>query len=152
MKIAKPFMGGHVRHRSTLLCAALALLSAGTAMAEPIDLPGSIADDSEWLTVHARPAHRRPVDAQSRELSEIALIAHRVSYAGLDLATQADVVKLRKQIAESAQKACEQLSALAPLGAIDLASCIRDAIRHATERADRVIAVAIVEHEFESAL
>jgi UrcA family protein len=149
MKIANP---ERVRHRSTLVCAALALLSAGTALADPVDLPGGGTDESEWLAVDTRPAHRRPVDGQSRGSAEIAFIAHRVSYSDLDLATPADVVELRERIAASAQAACEQLAALVPLADLDTASCVRDAIRDATERADGVIAMAIVEREFASAL
>jgi hypothetical protein len=64
----------------------------------------------------------------------------------------ADVVELRKRIAESAQTACEQLAALVLLADLDTASCVREAIRDATERADKLIAMAIVEHEFESAI
>jgi UrcA family protein len=142
-------MTGHVRDRSKLLCAALALLGAGTSIA---DLPGGGTTESEWLTVDAAPVHRRPVDGQSRGYTDFAFITYRVSYAGLHLAVHADVVELRKRIAESAQTACEQLATLVPLADLDTASCVRDAIRDATERADRVIAMAIVEHEFESAI
>jgi UrcA family protein len=138
--------------RSTLLCAALALLSAGTSIAEPVDLLGGGTDEPGWLTVYAPSAHRRPVDGRSRGSTEIVFIAHRVSYAGLDLAMHADVVELRTRIAEGAQTACEQLAALVPPADFDTASCVRNAIREATERADRVIAMAIVEHEFASAI
>jgi UrcA family protein len=138
--------------RSTLLCAALALLSAGTSIAEPVDLLGGGTDEPGWLTVYAPSAHRRPVDGRSRGSTEIVFIAHRVSYAGLDLAMHADVVELRKRIAKSAQTACEQLAALYPLADFDTASRVRDAIHDATVRADRVIAMAIVEHEFASAI
>jgi UrcA family protein len=138
--------------RSTLLCAALALLGAGTSIAEPVDLPGGGTEESEWLRVHAAPVHRRPVDGRSRGSTEIPFITYRVSYAGLDLAMHADVVELRKRIAESAQTACEQLAALVLLADLDTASCVREAIRDATERADKLIAMAIVEHEFESAI
>jgi UrcA family protein len=150
--IANTLMRGHMRDRSTLLCAAVALLGAGASVAEPVDLPGGGTGESESLTVDAPPVHRRLVDGRRRGSTEIVFITHRVSYAGLDLAMHAGVVELRRRIAESAQAACKQLPALAPLADFDTASCVRDAIRDATERADRVIAMAIVEHEFASAL
>jgi UrcA family protein len=114
-----------MRYRATLLCTALALLGTGASLA----------------------AERR-----NRGSTETAFVTQRVTYAGLDLAVQADAVALRQRIAASARAACEELAELVPLANLDTRACVRDAIRDAAKRADRVIAMAIVEHEFASAL
>lgn len=122
-------------------------LSGAASFAEADRQPGGAEDEPGFLTVHAPRVLRRPTDQRARSNEELVYIAHRVSYAGLDLAMHADVLELRKRIVESANVACEQLAALSPLADLDTAACVRDAIDDAMERARAVVAAAMAAHE-----
>jgi UrcA family protein len=137
-----------VKQHSNMLSAVLALFCAVTAFTA---CGGDVNDvtNEPWLTVRALRVPRLPGEGTpTHESTDLVFLAHRVSYAGLDLAMREDILELRKRITESAQTACNQLAVLFPLADLDTSSCVREAIRDATERADRVIAMAIVDHEF----
>jgi UrcA family protein len=126
-----------------------ALFACGTVLAESTSNT-HVVDESGWLTVHAPRVFRRPIDgAAGRSNTELVAIAHRVSYAGLDLAMHADVLELRKRIGESARTGCEQLAALSPLANLDTARCVREAVEDATARANKLVAAAIEAYETE---
>jgi UrcA family protein len=105
-------------------------------------------DEQGWLTVHAPRVFRQPADGRGEvATNELVGIAHRVNYAGLDLAMHADVLELRKRITESAQNACEQLDVLSPLADLDTARCVREAVEEASVRMNELVAAAIAEYE-----
>lgn len=126
-----------------------ALLACGGVFADPTPVK-NVADEIGWLTVHAPRVFRRPVDANTGgATTEWVAIARRVSYADLDLAMHADVLELRKRIDESARTGCQQLAALSPLADLDTASCVREAVREALERAEALVAAAMGTHHTE---
>jgi UrcA family protein len=130
--------------RSKFLYTCLALLGGSSVFAEPDRPTQSVEDESGWLTVQAPRVFRLPADGRaSGTNNELVAIAHRVSYAGLDLAMHADVLELRRRIVESAQTGCEQLAALSPLADLDTPTCVRDAIEDAMARAQKVVAAAM---------
>jgi UrcA family protein len=136
--------------RAKLLYGCLALLGGNSVFAEPDRPTQNIDDESGWLTVQAPRVFRRPADGRARGTNnELVAIAHRVSYAGLDLAMHADVLELRRRIVESAHTGCEQLAALSPLADLDAATCAREAIDDAMARAQKVVAAAMQDHEAE---
>jgi len=77
---------------------------------------------------------------------EVVTIAHHVSYADLDLTTQAGQTALDSRIADSAKQACDQLEALYPPAQfpVDPANkdCLKTAIDGAMTQAAAAIAAA----------
>jgi UrcA family protein len=139
-----------MNNRLKLLCGCLTLLAGNPVSAEPDSPTQNVEDESGWLTVYAPRVFRRPADRRASGTNdELVSIAHRVSYAGLDLAMHGDVLELRRRIVESAQTGCEQLAALSPLADLDTANCAREAIEDAMVRARKVVAAAMAAYDAE---
>ena len=77
--------------------------------------------------------------------TELVTVAHRVSYADLDLATHSGAVALKRRVEDAARMACEQLDKLYPNEEPELPRCIHQAVRQASRQVDRAIIAA--EHQ-----
>ena len=74
---------------------------------------------------------------------EVVTIAHHVSYADLDLTTQAGQTALDSRIADSAKQACDQLEALYPPAQFPVDPANKDCLKTAVDGALAQAATAI---------
>ena len=72
-------------------------------------------------------------------VSEIT-VRSRVSYADLDLTSDAGVQALKDRIREAAAGACKEMNVRVPAEGSSVESCTRDAVKSAMVEADKVIA------------
>ena len=97
----------------------------------------------EEITVVApRQVTREVVGRSSSTGADIELVSltRRVSYADLDLALHADVMKLEERINDTAREACDQLERLYPVASRDNRDCVGQAVGGAMQRVNEVIA------------
>ena len=69
-------------------------------------------------------------------------ITHRVSYADLDLKTEAGARALKRRVKETARLACKQLDDLYPLEEKNAPECTRETIAKASLQVENAIAAA----------
>lgn len=69
-------------------------------------------------------------------------VTHRVSYADLDLATQAGAAALETRVKETALAACKQLDQLYPLEAKNERECASTTVAQASHQVESAIAAA----------
>lgn len=77
--------------------------------------------------------------------TELVTVAHRVSYADLNLATHSGAMALKRRVESAARQACEQLDKLYPNEEPELPRCIHRAVNQASRQVDRAIITA--EHQ-----
>lgn len=70
---------------------------------------------------------------------ELISLTRRVSYADLNLAMHADVMKLEQRINDTAKEACGQLAQMYPLADPKTPNCVRQAVDGAMKQAQKVI-------------
>jgi UrcA family protein len=73
-------------------------------------------------------------------------LTRRVSYADLNLATNADVVELEERIEATARLACGQLAEMFPLSDPNTPDCVREAVAGAKAQADEAVAAVSKQH------
>ena len=129
-----------LRHR--LAFPVLALLSA------TVCLPAAaLADNAmETITITAGVMTKTVIEHSAVGVpTELVTVAHRVSYADLNLATHSGAVALKRRVETAARLACEQLDKLYPNEEPELPRCIHKAVKQASSQVDRAIITA--EHQ-----
>lgn len=118
-------------------------LAAGVLLAAaPLAARGATTR-TELLTVTAPRVMRRVVGHTiDGGKIEVYSLSRRVSYADLDLALEADVVKLKDRIDAAAQDVCRELGQRYPLIPQHGARCVHNAIKGAMAQAHTAIAAA----------
>ena len=87
----------------------------------------------------------RGISSSSMSKVEIVELKRTVSFADLDLSSEADVMMLEQRIETVAQDSCEKLSDMFPLdrsSKSELRYCMNEAIESALEAKERAIAAA----------
>jgi UrcA family protein len=119
----------------------LAVAAAATAM---ITTLAFAAEQTEGVTVEAvrqaKVVGRTPSGVPIEELT----LKRTVSYADLDLKTQAGAAELEKRVKDTAKAACDELDALYPLTKSEGPVCVKRATDGAMVMVRRAIAVAAV--------
>lgn len=101
------------------------------------------ADELPTITIGAGVVTKTNIGTSSSGVPlEKVTVTHRVSYADLDLATEARAVELQKRVRETARAACRQLHELYPLEANDAQGCVKMTLASATAQVDNAIAAA----------
>jgi UrcA family protein len=104
--------------------------------------------------VLSAPSHGQPVETVTVEAAREVKVAQtttgipvseitvrtRVSYADLDLATDAGAKALKDRIREAAASACKEMDVRVPAEGSSVEACIGDAVKPALAEADRAIA------------
>lgn len=118
-------------------------LAAGAALAAAPPVARRATARTELLTVTA-PRMMRRVVGRTEDGGKIELysLSRTVSYADLNLALEADVVKLQDRIDAAAQDVCRELGRQDPLIQLHDGHCVHNAIAGAMAQAHRVIAAA----------
>jgi UrcA family protein len=123
-----------ILHRAgpAILAAGLCLTAAALA-AEPLPT----------ITIGAGVVTREVISRSASGVPmEKVTLTHRVSYADLDLATEAGAAALRKRVQETARTACKQLDELYPLEAKNRWECTKAATADASAQVESAIAAA----------
>ncbi len=115
------------------------LLAAGLCLTGP-----ALADSPKTITINAGVLTRTVVDyaASTRAPIENVTITRRVSYADLDLSTQAGAAALERRVKEAASAGCKQLDNLYPLEDKEARECTRMAVAEASPQVLHALAVA----------
>ena len=111
-----------------------ALLAAGCSIAAP-----AVGQQMETLTVEAAREVKMAQTVTGIPVSEITVRSH-VSYADLDLTTDAGVKALKDRIRAAASGACKEMNVRVPAEGSSVETCTRDAVKTAMLQADTVIA------------
>jgi UrcA family protein len=118
----------------------LAVVAAAAAMVSTL----ALAQQTEGVTVEAvrqaKIVGRTPSGVPIEELT----LKRTVSYADLDLKTQAGAAELEKRVKETAKAACDELDTLYPLTKSEGPVCVKRATDGAMVMVRRAIAVAAV--------
>lgn len=122
-----------------------AILAAGLCLTA-----SAFADELPTITIGAGVMTRTPLGTSSSgvPLEEIT-VTHRVSYADLDLATQAGAAELKRRVEATARAACRQLDELYPLEAKNIRECTRISLAKASPQVENAIAGAAKEAKAE---
>ena len=122
-----------------------ALLVAGLCLTAP-----AFADDLPTITIGAGVMTKTNIGMSSSGLPlEEVTVTHRVSYADLNLATQAGAAELQRRVKETARAACKQLDELYPLESKNARQCMKAAIAKASPQVENAIAGATKEAKAE---
>jgi len=124
-------MGTRFAARRTSLCA---LLAAGCGIAAP-----AVGQPMETLTVEAAREVKVAQTVTGIPVSEIT-VRSRVSFADLDLTTDAGVKTLKDRIRAAATGACKEMNVRVPAEGSSVETCTKDAVKAAMVQADTVIA------------
>jgi len=129
-----------IRHR--LPFSILALFAASLCLSA-----AALADNTmETVTITAGVMTKTTLEHSAVGVpTELVTVAHRVSYADLDLATHSGAMTLKRRVETAARMACEQLDKLYPNEEPELPHCIHVAVRKASSQVDRAIIAA--EHQ-----
>ena len=111
-----------------------ALLAIGGGLAAP-----SHGQPMETLTVEAAREVKVGQTTTGIPVSEIT-VRSRVSYADLDLTSDAGVKALKDRIRQAAAGACKEMNVRVPAEGSSIESCTSDAVKSAMVEADKVIA------------
>ena len=111
-----------------------ALLAIGGGLAAP-----SHGQPMETLTVEAAREAKVGQTTTGIPVSEIT-VRSRVSYADLDLTSDAGVKALKDRIRQAAAGACKEMNVRVPAEGSSVESCTKDAAKSAMVEADKVIA------------
>ena len=111
-----------------------ALLAIGGGLAVP-----SHGQPVETVTVEAAREVKVAQTTTGIPVSEIT-VRTRVSYADLDLKTDAGATMLRDRIRDAAASACKEMDVRVPAEGSSLEVCVRDAVKPALAEADKAIA------------
>jgi len=111
-----------------------ALLAIGGSLASP-----SHGQPVETVTVEAAREVKVAQTTTGIPVSEIT-VRSRVSYADLDLTSDAGAKALEARIREAAAGACKEMDVRVPAEGSSVEACIADAVKSATAEADKVIA------------
>jgi len=111
-----------------------ALLAIGGGLAAPTH-----GQQIETLTVEAAREVKVGQTTTGIPVSEIT-VRSRVSYADLDLTTDAGVKALKDRIRDAAASACKEMNVRVPAEGSSVESCTQDAVKSAMVEADAVIA------------
>lgn len=111
-----------------------ALLAIGGVLAAP-----SHGQPMETLTVEAAREVKVGQTTTGIPVSEIT-VRSRVSYADLDLTSDAGVKALKDRIREAAAGACKEMNVRVPAEGSSVESCTKEAVKPAMLEADKVIA------------
>jgi len=111
-----------------------ALLAIGGGLAAPVH-----GQPMETLTVEAARQVKVGQTTTGIPVSEIT-VRSRVSYADLDLTSDAGVKALTDRIREAAAGACKEMNVRVPAEGSSVESCTKDAVKSAMVEADKVIA------------
>jgi len=119
----------------------LLLAAAGAGLA--ITISPAIAQPMEEVVVSAPPVYQEITGRPSSTTgpSERITVTHYISYADLDLKTQAGVAELESRVKSSAKTVCEQLDKLYPLIRPDQ-NCVRKAADGGMEQVHKAVAAA----------
>jgi UrcA family protein len=113
-------------------------LAAGLCLTIP-----ALADELPTITIGAGTITKTEVGRSSSGIpTEEVTITHHVSYADLDLTTQAGAAELDRRVRETARAACKQLDELYPLEAKNVRECTQTSIAQASTQVDNAIAGA----------
>ena len=102
----------------------------------------ALADNLKTITIGAGVLTKTVVDhsvSTGAPIEEV-VITHRVSYADLDLRTQAGAAELQRRVHETARTACKQLDDLYPLERKQARDCTQTAITAASLQVKNAIA------------
>ena len=110
-----------------------ALLAIGGSLAVPAH-----GQPMETLTVEAAREVKVGQTTTGIPVSEIT-VRSRVSYADLDLTTDAGVKALKDRIREAAAGACKEMNVRVPAEGSSVESCTQAAVKSAMVEADKVI-------------
>jgi UrcA family protein len=119
-----------VLRRSSLL----ALLAIGCGLAAP-----ALGQPVETVTVEAAREVKVAQTTTGIPISEIT-VRSRVSYADLDLTTDAGVKSFKQRIRAAAASACQEMNVRVPAEGSSVETCTDDAVKSAMVEADKVIA------------
>lgn len=120
----------------------LALAAGALLVAAPLAARGATTR-TELLTVTAPRVMSRVVGrTEDGGKIELYSLSRPVSYADLNLALEADVVKLHDRIDAAAQDVCRELGRQDPLIQLHDGRCVHNAIKGAMAQAQRAIAAA----------
>lgn len=134
-----------MKTRRLLQTAVPAILAAGLCLTAP-----AFADDLPTITIGAGVTTKTNIGTSSSGIPlEEVTITHRVSYADLNLATQAGAAELKRRVEETARAACRQLDELYPLEAKNARECTRTAIAKASPQVETAISGATREAKAE---
>jgi UrcA family protein len=111
-----------------------ALLAAGCGIAAP-----AVGQQMETLTVEAAREVKVAQTTTGIPVSEITVRSH-VSYADLDLTTDAGVTAFKDRIRAAATGACKEMNVRVPAEGSSVETCAKDAVKAAMVQADTVIA------------
>jgi len=102
----------------------------------------ALADNLKTITIGAGVLTKAVVEhsVSTGAPIEDVVITHRVSYADLDLRTQAGAAELRRRVQETARVACKQLDDLYPLEEKKARECTQTAIADASPQVRNAIA------------
>jgi len=110
----------------------------------------ALADDLPTITIGAGVMTKSVIGHSSLGIpTEEVTITHHVSYADLNLKTQAGAAELQKRVEQTASAACKQLDELYPLEAKNARECTRIAIAKADSQVKEAIAGAAREADSE---
>jgi UrcA family protein len=112
----------------------LALLAIGGGLAAPVH-----GQPMETLTVEAAREVKVGQTTTGIPVSEIT-VRSRVSYADLDLTTDAGVQALEDRIREAAAGACKEMNVRVPAEGSSVESCTKEAVKSAMVEAEKIIA------------
>ncbi|HEX8757209.1 MAG TPA: UrcA family protein [Steroidobacteraceae bacterium] len=102
----------------------------------------AFADNLKTITIGAGVLTKTVVDhsvSTGAPIEEVT-VTHRVSYADLDLRTQAGAAELRRRVEETARVACKQLDDLYPLEEKKARECADTAIADASPQVRNALA------------
>jgi UrcA family protein len=102
-----------------------------------------VGQQTNELTVQASRTVEKQVGRDSHGLAIVDVsLSYGVSYAGLDLASHADVMELRRRVDGAAQKACKELIRQYPIPTETEAQCIKAATERAMLKANELVSAA----------
>ncbi|MDE2052395.1 MAG: UrcA family protein [Gammaproteobacteria bacterium] len=113
-------------------------LAAGLCFTGP-----ALADELPTITIGAAVTTKTTIGHSSSGIPmEQVTITHRVSYADLDLATQAGAAELQRRVKETARAACKQLDELYPLEVKNASECTKMSVAQASTQVEKAIAAS----------
>jgi UrcA family protein len=116
-------------------------LFAACAVASSIAIATEPGAENEITILAERPVGKMVGRTSSGIPIRLYQLSYTVSYADLDLASEAGAKELKKRVQEAATSACKDLDKLYPQTGTDR-SCAREATENSMAQADRLILLA----------
>lgn len=126
-----------MKTRRILRAVGPAILTAGLCLTS-----SAFADDLPTITIGAVMTKTHIGTSSSGIPLEEITVTHRVSYADLNLTTQAGAAELKRRVKETARAACKQLDELYPLEAKNVRECTNIALAKVSPQVENAIAGA----------